>query len=405
MRKIILISVLLILMPSLLQAKEVYFYTNSISGIVGKIRIFKNNQKIAEIGNNQWIYVNVGEIQSCNLVFKWGVRMNKKLELNFNNKDVAFVYIHLDPTIWSVYENTYPSIPNVVWQDHLVRSNEKKLVERKINHPKSNWTEITLTDRFKKQVEPIEGIYENSFKDEGSPRYKIGVVKEESLYKLIYLSGGNSEIWKQGEIKGVLIPTATSNLFKAQWYMEDKSLNDEVFISFDLGYFKLVWADSRENLYIKLYPVADNSTSTTEKVSGTGFALSSDGYIVTNYHVTQGANNIIIRGIKGNFSKKYRAKVVAEDKNNDLAIIMIDDPEFTVLGNPPYTIRQSSTDVGSSVYVLGYPLRATMGDEIKLTNGIISSKSGFQLSQNKFTFRGLLYFCSILEQNVPRRLI
>ena len=34
--------------------------------------------------------------------------------------------------------------------------------------------------------------------------------------------------------------------------------------------------------------------------------------------------------------------------------------------------------MGSSIFVLGYPLRATMGDEIKLTNGIISSKSGFQ---------------------------
>jgi S1-C subfamily serine protease len=48
------------------------------------------------------------------------------------------------------------------------------------------------------------------------------------------------------------------------------------------------------------------------------------------------------------------------------------------LGNIPYTINPKSSDVGSSVFVLGYPLKALMGDEIKLTNGIISSKSGFQ---------------------------
>ena len=48
------------------------------------------------------------------------------------------------------------------------------------------------------------------------------------------------------------------------------------------------------------------------------------------------------------------------------------------MGTIPYIITNRTSDVGSSVFVLGYPLRATMGDEIKLTNGIVSSKSGFQ---------------------------
>ena len=59
-------------------------------------------------------------------------------------------------------------------------------------------------------------------------------------------------------------------------------------------------------------------------------------------------------------------------------MLQIDDPSFTTLGTIPYIIANRASDVGSSVFVLGYPLRATMGDEVKLTNGIISSKSGFQ---------------------------
>lgn len=114
------------------------------------------------------------------------------------------------------------------------------------------------------------------------------------------------------------------------------------------------------------------------KSSGTGYAISSNGYIVTNHHVTNGASSIKIRGIKGDFSKTYTAKVIIEDKNNDLSIIKIDDSSFTSLGTIPYVIASRASDVGSSVFVLGYPLRATMGDEVKLTNGIISSKSGFQ---------------------------
>ncbi|MEZ5008819.1 MAG: serine protease [Chitinophagales bacterium] len=112
--------------------------------------------------------------------------------------------------------------------------------------------------------------------------------------------------------------------------------------------------------------------------SGTGFALTSNGLIVTNHHVVDGANSIIIRGVNGSFDKTFNAKVLLTDKNNDLAILKIEDPSFIDLGETPYTIKTNLVSVGENVFVLGYPLRATMGDEIKLTNGIISSKTGFQ---------------------------
>ncbi|MGE0018691.1 MAG: S1C family serine protease [Draconibacterium sp.] len=120
--------------------------------------------------------------------------------------------------------------------------------------------------------------------------------------------------------------------------------------------------------------IPDKNTSK----SGTGFAISVDGLIVTNYHVVGEGNRIIVRGIDGDFNVGFLAKKVIEDKNNDLAIIQIIDNSFKDFGNIPYSLKQSSSDVGEDVFVLGYPLTATMGDEIKLTNGIISSKTGFQ---------------------------
>ena len=131
--------------------------------------------------------------------------------------------------------------------------------------------------------------------------------------------------------------------------------------------------------FIKTYPSSDDyKFASPSPSSGTGYAISSNGCIVTNHHVTNGATSIKIRGVNGDFSKTYTAKVIVEDKNNDLSIIKIDDQNFTSLGTIPYIIANRASDVGSSVFVLGYPLRATMGDEVKLTNGIISSKSGFQ---------------------------
>lgn len=128
---------------------------------------------------------------------------------------------------------------------------------------------------------------------------------------------------------------------------------------------------------IKIFPTEVNYKE-TQIASGTGFALTSDGVIVTNHHVVNGATTIKVRGVKGDFTKLYNAIVITEDKKNDLAIIKIDDINFIGLGSIPFLINGKSSDVGTSVFVMGYPLRASMGDEIKLTNGIISSKSGFQ---------------------------
>jgi len=128
---------------------------------------------------------------------------------------------------------------------------------------------------------------------------------------------------------------------------------------------------------IKLFPLAKDLKKHGSS-SGTGFAISSNGIIITNNHVVRGATKIMVKGINGDFSKSYKAKIIIEDKNNDLSLIQIEDANFSTLGAIPYLIPTKTVDVGTSVFVLGYPLRATMGDEIKLTNGIVSSKSGFQ---------------------------
>ena len=46
--------------------------------------------------------------------------------------------------------------------------------------------------------------------------------------------------------------------------------------------------------------------------------------------------------------------------------------------NIPYMVKTTTSDVGEDVFVLGYPLTSTMGEEIKLTTGVVSSKTGYQ---------------------------
>jgi len=124
---------------------------------------------------------------------------------------------------------------------------------------------------------------------------------------------------------------------------------------------------------VKISPKKTNNLNPVA-VSGTGFGISSNGIIVTNHHVIDGTNSIKVKGVNSDFNKAYKAKLLVSDKNNDLALIQIDDYNFTSAGSIPYTIKTSLAGVGENIFVLGYPLRAT----IKLTNGIISSKTGFQ---------------------------
>ena len=111
--------------------------------------------------------------------------------------------------------------------------------------------------------------------------------------------------------------------------------------------------------------------------SGSGFALT-QGHIVTNYHVIENAKTVLVKGIKGDFVTEYRASVVATDKINDIAIIKISDDRFKGFGATPYKIKRAMSDVGESVWALGYPMVGVMGDEVKFTDGKISARTGIQ---------------------------
>lgn len=243
------------------------------------------------------------------------------------------------------------------------------------NHPKTGLTEYTLKQKADEQNDGIVGIYEDFDKD----GYKIGCIKDGQTYKLVYLSSGTYRSWwKVGDVKAVLRPSAATGIFKADWYMENKTMNTDVYVTFSGTTMETIIGGGKSN-YLKMYPTNTNSfASGSQKSSGTGFAISSNGYIVTNYHVIEDAKSIEVKGVNGNFSKKLSAKVIVSDERNDLAIIKINDPYFTSLGTIPYTFRQGIADVGENVFVLGYPMISSMGEEIKLTNGIVSSKTGFK---------------------------
>ena len=109
--------------------------------------------------------------------------------------------------------------------------------------------------------------------------------------------------------------------------------------------------------------------------SGSGFVWDTDGHVVTNYHVVQGATSLTVKFFNG---REYTADVVAFDLDADLAVIMLNDVEHELV---PIAIG-SSSDLrpGEMAIALGNPF----GEEFTMTTGIVSAvsrtlRSGFSL--------------------------
>jgi len=108
-----------------------------------------------------------------------------------------------------------------------------------------------------------------------------------------------------------------------------------------------------------------------QRASGSGVLISNDGYIVTNNHVIDKADEI---SVTLSNRKSYKASLVGADPNTDLAVLKIDAAGL------PYLVYGNSDEVklGQWVLAVGYPLNL----DVTATAGIISAK-GRSIGINK----------------------
>jgi S1-C subfamily serine protease len=114
----------------------------------------------------------------------------------------------------------------------------------------------------------------------------------------------------------------------------------------------------------------------SEQGQGSGFVYDTNGHIVTNQHVVDGASSISVRFWNG---AVYKASVVGSDPSTDLAVIKVEAPASLL---QPLTLGDSGKlGVGEGVVAIGSPY----GLEETVTSGIVSALHRQMNSPNGFT--------------------
>ena len=232
----------------------------------------------------------------------------------------------------------------------------------------------------------LHGIYRSAPGSHSScGRYQFGVVDMEGeptaiITKDAEISGYE---WKVGEVKSRFVRTASPTIFIAEWKMANHT-ETEGYATCEGGLLTLELPElSGENTepvscnFIKTYPLAAVTNSNSVVVSvNVGDAISagsavvideSNQFIVTNFHVVKDRTSFKVE--QG--GTLHEALLLKTDEKNDLALLRIISENIRLKA-----LAISMDDgLGDRVYSAGYPRVFQMGDDIKVTEGVISSMS------------------------------
>lgn len=248
-----------------------------------------------------------------------------------------------------------------------------------------------------RSLDPIEGIWTS---EDG--RFSLGIYRVTTTPGVDFVgtvvAGGHDEwVWRNGMVRLEATKTAVAGRYTVRYWsnqLEVVGRTLEVRDSSILipGVPGFLGGAPTDEILVKAFPVETTQATAPEPggraegvASGSGFLLSESGLVATNAHVIEGATTITVHLNEGKAS--YRAQVLLNDVDNDLAVLQLLDFDFgAIFRSPiPYTLGDSNTAaVGQDVLAFGFPLSNLLGSSVRVTNGIISSRSGLQNAPNVF---------------------
>jgi len=288
--------------------------------------------------------------------------------------------------------------------------------QRTITTP-TNWPFINKNENeFRKyfddhidSLDPIEGIWicqeggiwRNVFSGmtgnipQRSP-YRIAIIRDTTNEKYDFVAvvlESDYNFWKPGLIKAYFRKTAYKKVYEGLWYTVNFSPHKGTYLLEDEGLIRHTFTTyhpsnryielNYETFLIKSYPPIRKSIYSKSDVklksSGTGFLISPNGLIVTNFHVVESADKIDVIFPEKSITKPAIIKI--KDVQNDIAILQLKNFTFSSYFNQsiPFVLSNSKlVKVGEEVFTLGFPLGNVLGSKPRLSTGRINSLYGIQ---------------------------
>lgn len=243
------------------------------------------------------------------------------------------------------------------------------------------WSEDSIKNYLRlKSSKSVEGIYKNY--SNNLDYYRIAILKDKDTYYGIILDTDNSR-WNKGDTK-IVLRHIEKETYDVEYY-EFKGKRINAVGTYKNRILSCIANSFGTFQFLKIFPsgnlgesdILQNASENDLKATGSGFIISGN-IVATNYHVIEDAENIKIVLNTEEGPEEYKAKVLSVDKTNDLALLTIKDEKFSPLKPAPYSIAYNIVDVGTSVFTMGYPLSKVLGKEVKITDGVISSKTGYE---------------------------
>ena len=254
------------------------------------------------------------------------------------------------------------------------------IIDDKEVQPRTPYTSETLDSYYSNnRCAFVEGFWDVVLKDSSSKtikmggNYSLGIVNNGFEYYMIYLEG--AEIypgkWNEGDVKAILTPHE-SGYYNVVWYDAEgyKIENVMAFLEGDILRLNFIDEDTQLTLTRSKKYITTSQPTTS---FGSGFAITSDGYLATNFHVVRDAKQIDVLCLNREFPQSFNAEIVVADSINDLAILRINDDNFISFGELPYSISNRMARKGESVFYMGYPRPTLLDIETKTSTGQITA--------------------------------
>ncbi|MFK7907283.1 MAG: trypsin-like peptidase domain-containing protein [Chitinophagales bacterium] len=315
----------------------------------------------------------------------YGILDNMVLEFHFcNNKNIRISFSDFIKTDGQLTEKLL-----TLWSKTSdFQSSYDPQYRLNIRHNPIKYSETTiqwLLQSLGTEKQFIEGIYQIHGLNTSSiyRNLRVAIFRNKTKgYDIIYLNGApNTDDWKKGEIIGFIGSPIKNNGFisfsNVNWYFLNKKPSCKghiVVTGKKKNQFVLSFEDSNLILQFSKNVPSTTSSSCNKIFSyGSGIALTSDGYIITNQHVIKNAKCIKVDTHDG---QSYDAELVIENVEDDIAILKINDSRFQSLPTIVYSFEENQADIGEDIFTVGYP-HSSKEREFKLRTGNITAQNGY----------------------------